>query len=124
MLLFFLLFVAIAVALWLLKTIFPASLDFRVIQAGNAVLWIATMGSFYFYRKAQQNQNVQAFLRAMYSAMFLRMVICIAAALTYILTMRAAVDKFALLACFGLYLIYSFAEVKLFLLISKQQKNA
>ncbi len=98
--------------------------DLFVLLAGNIVLFGATLLSFFLYKKALANNNAQAFLRYIYGGMFLKMIICIAAALVYIFIARNTVNKYALLGCFGLYIIYTFIEVKILMQMSKQQKNA
>src|ERR1700730_12664713 len=86
---------------------------YAAILLGNLILFAATIVSFNLYRKSLLNNNVQVFLRLIYSGMFLKMIICIGAALVYILIVRNAVSKIAVLGCFGFYFIYSIAEVKI-----------
>jgi beta-lactamase regulating signal transducer with metallopeptidase domain len=95
-----------------------------VILLGNLILFIATLLSFNLYRKSLLNNNVQVFLRLIYSGLFLKMIICITAALVYILIVRNAVSKIAVFGCFGFYFIYTFAEVKILMRLNKHQKNA
>jgi hypothetical protein len=95
-----------------------------VILLGNLILFIATLLSFNLYRKSLLNNNVQGFLRLIYGGMVLKMIICIAAALVYILIARNAVSKIAVFGCFGFYFIYTFAEVKILMRLNKHQKNA
>jgi len=97
---------------------------YAAILLGNLVLFAATIVSFNLYRKSLLNNNVQVFLRLIYSGMFLKMIICISAALAYILIVRNAVSKIAVFGCFGLYFIYTFAEVKILMRLNKHQKNA
>jgi len=44
--------------------------------------------------------------------------------LIYVFIAKANVSKFGLFGCFVLYFIYTFAEVKKLMQLSKQQKNA
>ena len=98
--------------------------DYIVLMAGNAILFMATLISFQLFRKSLQNSNVQHILRMVYGGIFAKLAICVLAAFTYILAARSAVDKIALFGCFGLYFIYTFTEVKVLMQISKEQKNA
>jgi hypothetical protein len=59
-----------------------------------------------------------------YGGMFLKMGICILATLVYAFIARSHLSKAAILICFGFYFIYTFAEVKILLALSKQKKNA
>ena len=118
-------FFLVSIILLVLKAVMDRpGVEYNVLLTGNAILFLATLLSFNLYRKALQNNNVQFFLRMIYSGMFLKMIICIAAALVYILTTATAVSKIAIFGCFGLYFIYTFVEVKILMRLSKQQKNA
>ena len=100
------------------KTAFP------VLMAGNAVLFLATCLSFYLYSRALHNNNVQVFLRMMYSSLLLKMAICLSGALLYFWLAGKSVSRTGILGCFGLYIVYTFTEVKVLMRLSKQQKNA
>jgi hypothetical protein len=100
------------------------NMDGRVLMGGNLVLFLATAISFLLYVRSLQNPNVQVFLRMLYSSLLVKMVLCLAAALLYIFLAGKAVSKFAIIGCFGLYLVYTFAEVRILMRLSKLQKNA
>ena len=117
-------FIIISLLIVCLKFAFQKwSADFNAMLAGNFVLFIATYFSFHFYNKGLSNPNIQAFLRTVYSAMFLKMGICIAAVTIYAFTIKP-VSKAAVLIFFGLYFIYTFAEVRIVTRLNKQNKNA
>jgi hypothetical protein len=99
-------------------------LEYNVLLIGNAILLLATLTSFYFYQRALRNNQVHGFLRAVYSGMLLKMTICMAAAFLYVLLARHSVNKISILGCFGLYLVYTFAEVNILMQRSKQPKDA
>lgn len=96
---------------------------FNAVIGGNLVLFIATYFSFRFYNKGLSHPNIQVFLRTVYSAMLLKMGICIAAVVAYAFMVKP-VSKAAVLVFFGLYFIYTFAEVKIVTRLNKQNKNA
>ena len=101
------------------------NVDFRVLLVGNIILFSATAISFYLYTKALRNDNVQVFLRMLYASLLIKMVFCLAATLLYIFWAGPAVSKPGILGCFGLYVIYTFAEVKVLMRLSKKSpKNA
>ena len=89
---------------------------------GNLILYFTAFYSFRFYQKAISNDNTQVFLRMVYSAMLLKMGVCIAAVLLYAFTIKP-VNKIAILIFFGLYFIYTFAEIKIVLRLNKAKKN-
>jgi hypothetical protein len=122
---FIIIFIMLAVILFILQSwIKGNNIDYIVLQSGNAILFLATLFSFFLYNKALQNNNPHVFIRFIYGGMFLKMIICIAAAMVYIFLARNSVSKFALFGCFGLYIVYTFAEVKVLMQLSKQQKDA
>lgn len=122
---FLVIFLVLSMILLILKNRSAGQdIDYTVLLAGNTILFLATILSFFFYKKALHNNNPHAFVRNVYGGMLLKMMICIAAALVYILLERNTVSKFALFGCFGLYIIYTFVEVKILMQLSKQQKDA
>jgi len=121
---FIAIFILANIILIILKNQIPGDIDFAVLFVGNAILFVATLISFYLYRKAIINKNPHVFVRFVYGGLLMKMIICIAAALVYILIARNNVNKIALFGCFGLYIIYTFAEVRMLIQLSKQQKDA
>jgi hypothetical protein len=117
-------FIIISVLIFGLKFAFQKwGADFNAMLAGNVVLFVATYFSFHFYNKGISNPSIQVFLRTIYSAMFIKMGICIAAVLVYAFTVKP-VSKAAILVFFGLYFIYTFVEVSIVTRLNKQNKNA
>ena len=100
------------------------AVDYNVVIAGNLVLFLATLFSFFLFSKGLQSKNTAAFLRMTYGGMMLKMGICIAAVVIYALVSRGKMSRVAIFACFGFYLVYTFAEVSMLIRLSKQQKNA
>ncbi len=98
--------------------------DADVLIIGNTILAAATLLSFFLYLKSLRNNKAQAFLKYIYSGMFLKMIICLIAAFIYIASFGKEVNKPALFGCMFLYFLYSFVEVSILLRMSKEQKNA
>lgn len=101
----------------------PSGIDFVVLLTGNAILFLATLVSFLMYKRAFQHSNPHSIVRFIYSGLFFKMVICLLAAVIYILISRPNVNKPALFGCFIIYIIYSYIEVRTLMQLSKQQKN-
>ena len=95
-----------------------------VLFSGNLILFVATGASFYLYNKALHNNNMHIFLRMMYSSLLIKMLICLGAALVYAYIAGKGISKATILGCFGLYILYTFVEVKVLMRLSKLQKNA
>lgn len=98
------------------------NVDINILIIGNTVLLIATLASFYLYDRSLKHNQPQAFLRYIYSGMFIKMMICLFAAFIYIAASKN-VNKAALFGCMFLYFVYTFIEVSILLRLSKQQKN-
>ena len=94
-----------------------------VMIAGNAILFIATAISFYLYRQSLNNNNVQAFLRMIYGGMFVKMMICLFAALIYIGIVKKEVSMGAIFGLMFLYFVYAFIEIWVIMKLSKQKRN-
>ena len=121
---FVVIFIVLTIIIFILKSWIKGNdLDYIVLLSGNAVLFLATLSSFFLYNKSLQNNNPNVFIRFIYGGMFLKMIICIIAAMIYIFIAGKSVSKFALFGCFILYIIYTFAEVKILMQLSKQQKD-
>lgn len=95
-----------------------------VLFAGNCILFLVTIASFRLSKKALFHNNVQAFLRMVYSGMFLKMGVCIGAVLIWFFASPATIGKIAVMCLFALYFLYTFTEVTLLMRLSKQKKNA
>jgi hypothetical protein len=97
------------------------SMDFMVVLVGNAVLFLATAFSFYLYSKALRNNNTQLFLRMMYSSLLVKMVFCLVATLLYLFVAGKDFNKAGIMASLILYVVYTYAEVKVLMRLSKNQ---
>lgn len=98
-------------------------IDVDVAIIGNVVLFVATLISFYLYHKALLNDRVAVFLRMIYSGMFIKMMICLFAAIIYISIAGKTTNKGAIFICMFLYFLYTFLEMTILMKLSKQQKN-
>jgi len=97
------------------------NMDFMVVLVGNTVLFLATAFSFYLYSKALRNNNTQLFLRMMYSSLLVKMVFCLAATLLYLFVAGKDFNKAGIIASLILYVVYTYAEVKVLMRLSKNQ---
>ena len=119
--------VIIYVVTTLLFIIIP-SLDFlwnmdkRVMIVGNSILFAATFVSFYMLSRSLANNNVHAFLRMIYGSMFARMLICLFAALIYIMIVKKDVGKGAIFGCMFLYFVYTFVEISIIMKLSRKDR--
>jgi|SRR5579871_2422097 len=118
-------FILVNILAFTCKQLFPSpDVDYNVVLIGNLVLFIAAMFSFLLFKKGLKNTNPYAFVRMIYAGMLFRMAVCMIAVVIYILAERSKVNKIGIFICCGLYLVYTFTEVKLLLRLNKLQKNA
>jgi hypothetical protein len=94
----------------------------NVMLAGNVILFGATTVSFFLYSRSLKNNSVHAFLRMIYGGMFAKMMICLFAALVYIISVKKGVSKGAIFGCMFLYFVYTFVEISIILKMSRQGK--
>jgi hypothetical protein len=98
--------------------------DFKVLLAGNGVLFLVTGISFYLYTKALQNSNVQVFIRMVYGSLLVKMLVCLLATLLYVL-LAGPPNRNAIIGCFIWYILYTYLEVRILTQLNKKApKNA
>lgn len=98
--------------------------DKEVLIIGNLVLFFSSVLSFLVALRGLNAENPHAFVRSVYSSIFLKFFICIIAALIYIMTFRKEINKPALFICMGLYLVYTFIEITSLTKSLKRKSNA
>ena len=94
-----------------------------VLLAGNAILFVVTLISLLLYQRAMLHPTTLGFLRNTYSGLFFKLLACAIAAVTYVLTDRAHVNKPALFACIVLYFLYTLLEMRSLLQWNKVRRN-
>ena len=99
-------------------------LDASLLLCGNILLFVVTFCSWIFHRKALQAGNTAAFLRNVYSAMLLKLFVCMTAFFIYASLTTEPVNKPALFSLMFLYLVYTFTELSVLLKYAKRNRNA
>jgi len=94
-------------------------MDHWVLLVGNTVLFLATAFSFYLYSKALRNNNVQVFLRMMYSSLLIKMASALLATFLYLYFSGKDINKPGIIACLVLYMVYTYLEVKVLMRLMK-----
>lgn len=95
-----------------------------VMIVGNIILFISTIISFSLFARSLSNNNVHAFLRMIYGGMFAKMLICLFAALIYIMAVKKGVSKGAIFGCMFLYFVYTFLEISIIMKLSRKNRYA
>lgn len=91
----------------------------QVVSGGNLLIYIITIISLHLLSKGLTAENTPKFLGNAFGGILLKLMVCAIAAFIYIFVVRKAVNKPALFICMGLYLIYSFVEMRIILKQSK-----
>ncbi|MBA2330971.1 MAG: hypothetical protein M3413_11265 [Bacteroidota bacterium] len=97
--------------------------DQDVLIIGNLFLMIITLFSYLIASRGLKSENTHAFVRAVYSSILIKLFITLIAAFVYISVYRKELNKPAFFTLMGLYLLYSFIEVKTLTRQLKEKKN-
>jgi hypothetical protein len=100
-----------------------AGLDWQVLSAGNVFIYIVTMVSMHLLTKGLHAEKTQVFLRNAYTGILIKLFACAAAAFIYIFASGKNLNRPALFACMGLYLVYTFVELSVIMKQSNAKKN-
>lgn len=104
---------------WLLKK----GIDQEVLIAGNLIVFAVTLITFLITNRSLKAKNPNVFIRAMYAGFIIKFFVIAIAAFVYIMATKKAVNKPALFACMGLYIVYTVFEVSTLFRVLKQKKN-
>lgn len=98
-------------------------MDQDVLIIGNLFLMIITLFSYLIASRGLKNANPHAFIRSVYSSILIKLFITLIAAFVYISVYRKNLNKPAFFTLMGLYLLYSFIEVRTLTRQLKEKKN-
>jgi hypothetical protein len=99
-------------------------LNGKVLGIGNIIVYLATVLSYFLGLRGLRSINPHAFVRSVYASIMLKFFICLLAAFIYIITYRSNINKPAIFVCMGLYLVYTFIEVRILMQQLKEKPNA
>ena len=118
-------FLCIAALLYAIRPLLERwGVAFDVLFWGNVIIFLSAILSFLVFGKGVITSNPHAIVRMTYGGMLIRMGICIVAAIVYAAASGGHMNKWAVLGCFVFYFIYTIAEVRLLVRMSKEQGNA
>jgi hypothetical protein len=98
--------------------------DQNVVIIGNIIVFALVFISFILLIRSVRSSNAQAFVRGMYMSFLVKFFVAAIAAFIYIQATKKDVNKPALFACMGLYLVYTIIEVRSLVKVLKERKNA
>ncbi len=118
---FYILFVIVAIGLWLFqRQLTAAGFDTRVIHGANIIFFLLNFISFFIQKSALKNSNPNAFIRSVIGGMMIKMFGTVIAVLLYVVTVGDGYNKPSVFASLILYLFYLAVEVAV---ISKLNKR-
>jgi len=97
--------------------------DMTVLIAANCLFFLVSLIAFNIQFRAMQNSNPNVFIRSVMGSMALKMFVCIAAVMAYVLGSGKDFNKPAVYISMGIYLVYLVVEVALVMKLNKR-KNA
>lgn len=110
----------LAACIYGIKSKWPA-FSFNVLMTGNVLMAILSFLSFVIVRK-QMHDRPQAFVRGVYSATFMKLMVCMAALLIYVLIDRKNIHKPSLFVLFGIYAAYTAVETIFLQRVAREPK--
>ena len=97
--------------------------DQEVLIIGNAILFAVSLFAFLLTDKSLKSSNPNVFVRAMYGSFIIKFFVVAIAAFVYIMIAKKNVNKPALIACAGLYIVYTGMETRALMNTLRQKKN-
>jgi len=104
-------FIILSAVLYWLHISYPAY-QYSVLMTGNILMAILALLSYFIVRR-QVDQRPQAFVRGVYTASFLKLMVCMTALLVYVLVNKPNVHKPSVFILFGIYAVYTVSETML-----------
>lgn len=112
------LFIILSAVFYLLSQSNP-DYKFNLLMGGNILMALITVVSYFIVKKNVGNRP-QAFVRGVFSGSLLKMFICIAAILGYVMINRPNVHKPSIFVLLGIYAAYTFVETIILSRIAKE----
>src|ERR1035438_2209713 len=101
-------FVLLTALLYAMKIYLP-EYHFYALETGNTIMALLSLVTYLLIDK-QIDSRPQAFVRGVYSASFLKLMVCMISILVYVLLNRASIHKPSVFVLFGIYAIYRSEE--------------
>jgi hypothetical protein len=120
----FVVFIFFSVLILLTKLFFAnTGVDLLVLMAANCLFFLVSLIAFRIQQRAMVNTNPNAFVRSVMGGVMLKMFVCIAAVMLYVLLSGKNFNKPAVFISMVIYLVYLGVEVAVLMKLNKT-KNA
>ena len=117
-------FLGIGIAILIFRNFLQQhNIDWQVLSGSNLFIYLVTVISTNMLTSGLNAANTQLFLRKAYGGIMLKLFACAGAAFMYILVLGKGLNKGALFISMGLYLVYTFIELRVIMKQSQQKKN-
>jgi len=95
----------------------------RLLLTANLLLFVLTMTGFFIQMRALKSSNINAFIRGVYLNLLVKIFIVIIALGLYLFITKGKVNKPSLFTAMGLYILYSYIEVRQLMKISRKKAD-
>ena len=96
-------------------------INFIVLMAANCLFFLMSLATFNIQLKAMGHKNPNVFIRSVMSGVMIKMFVCIAAVIAYVLLSGKYFNKPAVFISMLLYLVYLAVEVALLMKLNKRK---
>ncbi len=95
-------------------------IDINVILLANGLLFVTSLAGLVMQEGSLKHQNPNAWIRMVMVSTFIKLIVLGAAALIYLSKAGAHKSKYAVFIAMGLYLLYTWFEVRISLRMNKK----
>lgn len=114
-------FVLLSALFFIMRTSVP-EYRFVALEVGNAVMAVLVLCSF-FIVKQQVHERPQAFVRGVYTASLIKLMVCMFSMLIYIFMNREHIHKGSIFVLMGVYIVYTAMETILLAKMAKEKQS-
>lgn len=119
------LFLVITIAVFLFDAYFMSmGFDTSFLYLANLLLFILSLTAFLIQVRGIKSANTNAFIRGIYGSLILKIFVVLIVVFAYVFITKGKINKPSLFTSMALYLVYTFAEVKLLLKKTRNSRNA
>jgi hypothetical protein len=96
-------------AIFFAMKVYAPDFQFIALETGNVIMASLSLITYLMVTKQVDNRP-HAFVRGVYSASFLKLMVCMISILVYVLLNRAKIHKPSVFVLFGIYVVYTIME--------------
>jgi len=96
----------------------------KFLLVANLLLFCLSMLAFFIQMRGVQSVNTNVFIRSVYTSLLVKIFIVIIALAIYLFIVKGKINRPSLFTTMGLYILYTFIEVKQLMKISRRKTNA